>query len=161
MAADGFLSLADFLRPNPAVHAIESAGPQPIAVQCEAIPGELEEALSAARRFRAGLADALEAILDSLLREIARQVLARELLLRPADIRGIVDDALAKIDGERVLTLRVHPSDAGAIEALELECVGDTALERGDVVLHLRSGTIDLALATRLDSVVSASLARS
>lgn len=161
MAADGFLALADFLRPTPTVPSIESAFPEPIDVPSEAIPAELEEALSAARRFRAGLADALDAILERLLREVARQVLARELVLRPADIREIVDATLAKIDGERVLMLRVHPSDAGAVEALQFECVADPALERGDVVLHLRSGTIDLALAARLDSVVSASLGTS
>ena len=130
---------------------------QPVGTRLahRALPNRAE-ALRAARRFRAALDDALEAGLEELLERIARDVLARELLLAPADVRAIVEAARKRIQDESVLAIRVHPSDLDALDGIELDVLADRGLERGDVRVQVRSGTIDLTLAARLDAALSA-----
>ncbi len=50
---------------------------------------ELKDTVAAFRRFRAMLADALDAALEILLEDISAEVLGRELLLAPVDIHAI------------------------------------------------------------------------
>ncbi len=119
---------------------------------------ECEEAIRAARRFRAGLADAVDAAVASLLPEIARDVLARELRLAPADVAAIVAGALKRCADGKTLALRAHPSDIDALADLPIAVVADGGLLRGDVVLELHSGTIDLRMDSRLDAILQASL---
>ncbi len=150
---DEFVPLDVFLRPapcQPEVAAVEAPAVAPAAPDCE-------ETIRAARRFRAGLADAVDVAVARLLPEIARDVLARELRLQPADIAGIVAGALERFAGEKALALRAHPSEAGTLADLPIAVVADGALCRGDAVLELRIGTIDLRMDSRLDAVLQAS----
>lgn len=117
--------------------------------------GERDEAICAARRFHAGISDALEAAIPELLQRIARQVLARELRLAESDVAAVVASELDAFAGERVLCIRAHPSDLAALRGFELEQVGDDALQPGDVRLVLQSGTIDLSLPARLDAALA------
>lgn len=151
--SSAYVPLAEFLRP---IESVSSAEPAPVEPPRESSPSECDEALRAARRFRAALDDALEAGLDELLGRIARDVLARELLLGPADVRAIVEAARKRLLDESVLAIRVHPSDLEALDGIDLDVVADRGLERGDVRLQVRSGTIDLTLAARLDAALSA-----
>jgi flagellar biosynthesis/type III secretory pathway protein FliH len=151
-----FVPLAEFLRPIESASSAESAPVQPVERPRISGSSECAEALRAARRFRAALDDALEAGLEELLKRIARDVLARELLLAPADLRAIVEAARKRIQDESVLAIRVHPSDLKALDGIELDVLADRGLERGDVRVQVRSGTIDLTLAARLDAALSA-----
>lgn len=148
----GFTPLATFLRPRHVATA-ESipAPPTPVPVPTQV---EYLEALSAARRFCAGLRDALDVAVAQCLREVAREVLGRELQLAQPDIAAIVNAALERCAGETVLCVRVNPGDLEALRAFGLELMADERLCRGDVVLVLRSGTIDVALAARMDTVL-------
>jgi len=148
---DEFVSLARYLRarrtPGELTPAPEPAPPA-------RMPEELEETLRAARRFRAGLADALDASLAQLLREIADEVLARELALRESDVVAIASAALERAGRSTVLTIRAHPAQVEALCVLGLPVVADDGLRCGDVAMDLKSGTIDLRVAARLEGAV-------
>ncbi len=120
------------------------------------VAGECADVLRAARRFRAGLSDALDAAVQELLQSIAREVLARELELGRAEVAAIVAAALDRFGPQKVLVIRAHPSDLEALAHVDLDCVADDALRPGDLRLELRSGTIDLTLEARLEAVLAA-----
>lgn len=153
-----FVPLAEFLGPIASDAAIDRAPPpEPIAITPPAsTSGELDETLRAARRFHAALADALEAAVANLVPIVVRDVLARELRLAPADLRAIAVAALDRFESENVLAIRVHPSDVAALDDMEFEKIADRALDPGDLILHLRSGTINLTLAARLEALLRA-----
>jgi flagellar biosynthesis/type III secretory pathway protein FliH len=154
--SNAFVPLVDFLRPVERSSREESAAPQPVEPSRASGPSDCDEALRAARRFRAALDDALEAAREELLRRIAHDVLARELMLAPADVRAIVEAARKRLQAESVLTIHVHPSDLEVLDGIELDVQADRGLEPGDVRVQVRSGTIDLALAARLDAALCA-----
>jgi flagellar biosynthesis/type III secretory pathway protein FliH len=111
--------------------------------------GEMRQALSEIRRFRAALADALDFALEALLHDIAAGVLGRELQIAPADIACIVAQSRRRYADEPV-ALRVHPSEVELATATGLAVEEDRQLRRGDATIVLRAGTIDLSLGARL-----------
>src|ERR1700733_4355402 len=98
--ADGFVALDAFLRDAvPPGNASEVAsagenGDESPLVRDEACP--CAGAFSEIRRFHAALADALDFALEGLLRDVACDVLARELSLAPADVAAIAARALLR-----------------------------------------------------------------
>jgi flagellar biosynthesis/type III secretory pathway protein FliH len=144
-----FVPLETFLRPAPSEAKAPAVEP-PVTV----IPRDLEEVIRDARRFRAALADAVDIGVARLLPEIARGVLAREVRLAPADVAAVTAAALERFAVEEILTLRAHPADAEALEDARIPVSPDDALLPGDVVLELRSGSIDLRMETRLSSIL-------
>jgi flagellar assembly protein FliH len=162
--AERFVPLAAFLRPPPVAESL--AVPAPAAADESAaapslpqgVAGEHVAALGAVRRFRAALADALEVAVQNLLREIAENVLARELSLAPADVASIVAKTRERFAPERVLAVRIHPLDRDALGELEVEKILDETLARGDAVAELHGGTIDLRLRSRLEFALAASV---
>ncbi|HEY6450599.1 MAG TPA: FliH/SctL family protein [Candidatus Cybelea sp.] len=152
--SDNFVPLASFLRPVAQKPVVEPPPPAegPTADPCD----DYNETLRAARRFRAGLSDALETAVEQMLPKIAKEVLARELQLADADVAAILSAALDRFAGDTVLCVRAHPRDWAALAGFELERVADASLQPGDVRLDLRSGTIDLTLAARLDAALAA-----
>jgi hypothetical protein len=157
--SDGFVPLAALLRPPP--EPALDCGP-PMADERPAqltTPDELaiEYALTlgAVRRFRAAVFDALDVSVRQLLEEIAENVLARELRLAGADVASIVAKARERFSNERILAVRVHPSDRDALGELAVERIIDDTLAPGDVIAELRSGTIDMRLRTRIEHALS------
>lgn len=149
---DAFVPLAQFLQP-PDVHV--AAVEEPLIVVSESVErSELHAALSEVRRFRAALADALDASVHDLLCDIAADVVARELRLRPAELRAIVLRARERFAAEEPVALRAHPDDCNDLCDGDVAVVPDPALRRGDVMLDVRSGTIDATLGARLESVL-------
>lgn len=143
-----------FAPPSPA--ALEEANgicelgaPSPAIAQ----PGQAD-VCAEIRRFHAALADAVDAALHEIVRDVACEVLGRELQLATADVAAIARSALERFASDVPLRLRVHPHDASALATLGLPVVQDAALRRGDVVIELRSGTIDASLGTRLETVL-------
>jgi flagellar biosynthesis/type III secretory pathway protein FliH len=154
--SDAFVPLAVFLRPVAHELGIEPSPPAaPAGVAIAPIATEPDETIRAVRRFRAGLADALDAGVQRLLAAIAREVLARELRLGAAEVGAIVSSALNRFAGETILAVRAHPADLDALAGVELARITDDALQPGDILLQLRSGTIDLTLAARLEAVLA------
>ena len=158
--SEEFVPLALFLRPSAVEPSCEhNPGAADEDVRAPEIRAEADENFRAARLFRAGLTDALDAAVDELLETIARDVLARELELDAACVAGIVASALDRHAAERVLSIRVHPADIEALSDAGLELIADRALRPGDVIIELRSGTIDLTVNARLDAALAASAA--
>jgi hypothetical protein len=114
-----------------------------------------EPVLAEARRFAAALADGIALSLERLVRDIACEVLARELALAPCDVATIAARALHRYLDEEPVRVRVHPDDIAACSALELAVVADRSLRAGDVVLDVRCGSIDASLGARLETLLS------
>lgn len=152
--------MAAFLRPLPPAppNALqEDVTDGGIAdVPPEELSAEYASVVGAIRRFRAGIADALDAAVQRLLVYIGENVLARELELAPADIAGIVAKARERASAERVIAVRVHPTQRDLLAAMQVEVRQDERLRLGDVVIELHSGTIDLRLRTRLATALAA-----
>ena len=148
--SERFVPLAAYLRPEtPAIEVFPEVVPQ-------AVHPDIEDAVGAARRFRAAVADALDAAVTPLLREISANVLGRELKIAQADVAAVVAAALARFEKERVLVIRAHCEDLEALADFGIECVADSRLGRGELFFEVRSGTIDLRFAARLEAAVAA-----
>src|SRR5690348_1162036 len=127
--SERFMPLAKFLRPK-----TPEIPPAPLVAPAESVQTDVAETLAAARRFRAGLADALDVALEQLLTEIAEGVLARELRIAGPDIAAIVAEALARHDDRKVLSIRAHPKDLESLAQFGGERIGDLAQRPGSVL---------------------------
>ncbi|HEX3549169.1 MAG TPA: FliH/SctL family protein [Candidatus Elarobacter sp.] len=156
---DDFVSLADVLRPrarDDAAPADPNSGETPTGAgdsedAASTGPGELVEAVREARMFRARLADAFDDARVRLLRELATDVLARELRIAPCDLDVLARRALASAP---VVRIRVAPSEIGLVSGIPV--VADPDLAEGDAIVELDGGTIDARLGARLALVLEA-----
>lgn len=105
------------------------------------------------RLFHARVIESVEAAVETLVSDIAADVLGRELLLEPADIEAIVDRALQRFAADEPLRIRVHADDARRVNC-GLPVVPDDRLRPGDAVIELRNGSIDASLGMRLATVL-------
>jgi Flagellar assembly protein FliH len=108
-------------------------------------------ALRDARLFRARLADAFDDAAARLVRELAADVLARELRLAPAEIGTLVRRVLERAP---VIRVRVAPADVGFIRGVPV--LADPALAPGDAIIELGRGELDVRLGVRLSAVLEA-----
>jgi len=127
------------------------------AVQVEesAAQDDTLELMREVRLFYARVVEAVEAAVETLVADIAVDVLGRELLLAPCDIEAIVDRALARFTSEQPLRVRVHPDDAVLLQCA-VPVVADERLRAGDAVVELREGSVDASLGVRLAALVRA-----
>jgi hypothetical protein len=159
-----FIALADLLCPPtippaecaaivaPAVAEVESVSAAAVedgggADAADAIGAALREA----RLFRARLADAFDDAAHRLVRELAADVLARELRLAPCDLARIVRRVLASAPAVRV---RVAPADVARVAGIAV--LPDPALCAGDAIVEVAGGTLDARLGVRLAAVLEA-----
>lgn len=161
--SDQFVPLATYLRPNVTAAKPNGSPDTQTSSQAQrivepAVAAEHARTLAAARRFRAALADALDAAVAKMLDEIARHVVARELQLAPAEIAALVKDAMERYGPENAVVVCVHPDDYEAVADWSGVRTADGSLRRGDVVVELRSGTIDLRMKARLEAALDACL---
>jgi hypothetical protein len=108
-------------------------------------------ALRDARLFRARLADAFDDAVARLVRELAADVLARELRLAPVEIATLVRRVLERAP---VIRVRVAPADAGFVRGVPV--LADPALAPGDAIVELGRGELDARLGVRLAAVLEA-----
>lgn len=153
--SERFVPLIEFLKPAPELQ--NPCRDELVETQPKVDPyPPTEEALGDVRRFRAAVADAVDLAVEALLRDIAADVLARELRIEAPNLRGVVDAACVRLAREEPFAVRAHPDEAGALEGCGLRVVGDASLRRGDAVVELRSGTVDVSLGVRLEAVLAA-----
>ncbi|MEA2787452.1 MAG: Flagellar assembly protein FliH [Candidatus Eremiobacteraeota bacterium] len=156
MAAE-FVSLADLLRVPHTPPAADDA-PELVVPACEPSSrddvraDDADGALRDARLFRARLADAFDDAAARLLRELACEVLARELRLAPCDLAELVRRA-----GKRapVVCVRVAACEA-AVEIAGVHVVADAELHAGDAIVEVAGGALDARLGVRLATVLEA-----
>ncbi len=150
-----FRSLADLLRGE---YATLPSCAELVQAAQESVPAardfEGQDYLREVRLFKAHLSEVLDRGLECLLAGVAREILARELLLAPADVRTLADAALKTHMQSMPLRVRVHRDDAGSFADFDVPVFSDESLERGDAYLDLRNGSIDLTLAVRAQDLI-------
>ena len=172
MAAE-FVALADLLRaPAANVSPGEIAAEPDIfhadvtteSAHVDTVHEAVRDAVRDARLFRARLADAFDDAAARLLRELATDVLARELRLAPCDLAAIVRRAAERAP---VVCVRVAPGDVacaahgqralvGGTPVGDISFVADPALGPGDAIVELDGGALDVRLGVRLAAVLEA-----
>lgn len=153
-APDEFRSLADVLREQRNVTA-----PPPEAIENPADVSEPAGEIAAARDvrlFHARVEEGIESAIATLRCDIAAEIVGRELQLAPASIDEIVRRAVRRFQAETPVRVRVHPEDVGLLAQTAIETVAHRDLRRGDAVLEVGGGTIDVTLGVRLDAVLRA-----
>jgi hypothetical protein len=149
-----FVSLADLLRAPraDAASAAPAAVCAPPADDRDAPASrEIVDAVREAKRFRARLADAFDAAAARLLRDLAGDVLARELRLAPCDLSALVARVHARAP---VVRVRVAPEDGPRVR--DVPVVVDETLRAGDAIVEVTGGGIDARLGVRLGIVLEA-----
>lgn len=131
----------------------KEAAPLEIDVEPEILADEFELARDV-RVFRARIADAVDGAVETILTDIAVDVLARELRLAPADVDRIVNAALERFFGENPLRVRVHRDDVARVSCA-VPVTGDESLLPGDAVIELQNGSIDASLGVRLATLLA------
>lgn len=157
-----FVSLADLLRPPPPPAtpsaltgvAEDEAGDtkhvdEPATIGNDA--GDLRAVLHDARLFRARLADAFDDVSAKLVRELAADVLMRELRLAPCDLAALVQRVRERAP---IVRVRVAAADVDSVRGVPV--VIDPALEAGDAIVELAGGAVDARLGVRLAGVLEA-----
>jgi flagellar biosynthesis/type III secretory pathway protein FliH len=157
--SEPFVPLAAWLRPAPAAEIKAAAADVPVEsveeLEFDPAADPFDDVLAETRRFRAALAEALDRGVEALRRDVAIDVLGRELEMRDADIAAIVERARERYGGEFPLRVRVHPQEAARLS--DVYCVlPDASLRRGDAVLELRCGEIDATFGARLQRLLDA-----
>jgi hypothetical protein len=92
------------------------------------------------------------------LRRFAHEVLARELLLAPADIEALARRALGAFAGDLPRAVVVAPADAERLD-LALPVHADARFERGDLALEVDDGKLVSSLQLRVEGVIADVLA--
>jgi flagellar biosynthesis/type III secretory pathway protein FliH len=101
--------------------------------------------------------EAFDRAVPRLLEALARDVLARELALAPADLEHLVSLARNRLAAEEPVALWVAPVDSTRL-ALELPVRSDPALRPGDLVVHVRDGEVDARFSLRVEEALAAAL---
>ncbi|HTU69655.1 MAG TPA: FliH/SctL family protein [Candidatus Baltobacteraceae bacterium] len=154
-----FVPLAVWLRPTieqevPALAEPSAVEEAPAAEPADQTDAELVLDICArVRRFRAMLDDALEHCVQELLREIAVDVVGRELQSAPADIDAIVRRARERCSQSPPLAVRVHPSQAQLLR-LDVPVLADPRLRSEDVMIDVHAGSIDATLGVRIERLL-------
>ena len=110
---------------------------------------ELRAVLREARVFRARMLDAFDEATARLLRDLASEVLARELTVAPCDLATVIARVRERAP---IVRVRVAPSDAVALGGVPV--APDPSLAEGDAIVELAGGALDARLGVRLASVL-------
>lgn len=123
--------------------------------------GLLEDAAQAARAHAAPVLAGAEAELTSAAVELAEALLGTELSERSTSLLAAVRRAMSQTGTERVVRIRLNPSDLAALDPAGppsevpegVELVADPELAPGDAVTEFAEGVLDARLAPALARV--------
>lgn len=114
------------------------------------------------------MADELEPLYVSLVRECVEKIIDAELKVHPDMIVGVVRNALRDARQQREIIVRVHPADSEALNknkprllemlarAQSVDIREDESISRGGCVVVTELGTIDASLERQLDALQQA-----
>lgn len=125
--------------------------------------GQLETLASEAAAFM-GRREALLAEAEPDLVRLSLMIASKILTREPKDanlVRGLVAAAIAKLNGEVVVSVRLNPQDAGKLNnplqgPPKFEVVADAAIGAGGVVVETRTGRVDATFASQFEEIVRA-----
>jgi flagellar biosynthesis/type III secretory pathway protein FliH len=158
-APKAFRSLESMVRGTVTPVVPEESEPAPVVPDEDAdvmdfgFEGPLEDVLCEVRLFRARLRELVDEALQTIIVDIAADVLGRELALSPSNIQRIVDSALERYTAEKPLRIRVHPRDAATL-VCGIPVEADPSLLSGDAILELKHGSVDATLGVRLQTIL-------
>ncbi len=124
--------------------------------------------IEAAHTYREQTVRATEAQIVALALQIAGKVIGDALVSQPELVQRIVANALEHVLPNEDLRIRLHPRDAGVIQAAwavapppavagrRWEILADADLQPGDVVIELPNGSVDARLRTQLEHIQAA-----
>jgi hypothetical protein len=148
-----FVSLAAIVRGH-AVTETHDRAPEPASV----VPGVVDfghaDIVADLALMRLAALEACERSAERAVRLFATEVLARELLLAPADIDAIVQRALASFARHEPLEILISVADAERVRA-PLPTRIDPALVAGDLVVVVRDGTFESTFGFRLEDALA------
>lgn len=125
--------------------------------------GQITTALMQVRRIE----QELEPLYIGLIRDCVEKLIGQEMKLHPDAIVGVVRGALADARQQREVIVRVHPTDAEALQrnknrllealarANTVEIREDATVTRGGCVVVTELGTIDASLERQLDALAA------
>ncbi len=146
--AENFVSLAERLRAG----EIPPPAPPPAGVAAEPVCERIVEELAL---LRLAALEAFDRARTRLLESLARDVLARELMLAPADLDALAARALRAFAESEPLALVVAPADLERVSS-PLPVRADPTLVAGDLLVAVRDGEIDARFALRLAEATAA-----
>lgn len=124
--------------------------------------------IEAAHTYREQTVRATEAQIVALALQIAEKIIGDALAQQPELVQRVVTNALAHVLPNEDLHIRLHPRDAGAIQAAwaaapppamaghRWEVLADPDLQPGDVIIELPNGSVDARLRTQLERIQAA-----
>ncbi len=110
--------------------------------------------------FRTRLLAVFDGAVERLLRDLAADVLGRELRLAPCDLASIVGRVRASAPVVRVRIAVGEDGDDRSLALGEAVVVRDATLSLGDAIVEVRSGAVDARLGVRVADVLAAAAAR-
>ena len=139
----------------------EAAGRQRANAEVQAAIERMSRAVAEMAGLRAQLRKDAEADTVKLALAIARRVLRRELAADPDALKGVLLAALAKLQGQEISRVRVHPSHAALVsECLRSQAAGQTievladhTRQPGDAIFETQRGNLDVSVETQLAEI--------
>lgn len=138
-----------------------AAGRSEIETQLGAAVAALQGVVDEARAQRQKIIETAEPELVKLAMAIAERIVHEQITVDPNVVLENVRQALTRLVGREVVTLRVHPADLEMIRAHRdaiaasndvehLRVVEDQRVDRGGVVVETDAGTIDAKISTQI-----------
>lgn len=138
----------------------EAAGRSQAAADLHPVIERLTRSIAELGGLRARLRKEAEGDVIKLSLAIARRVLRRELAVDPDALHGLVVAAFEKLQGQESCRVRVHPSQAAAIQGClakvsgaSIEVIPDPSREPGGVIFETRRGNLDASVDTQLQEI--------
>jgi hypothetical protein len=153
-----FVSLAAIVRGNAVTPARQSAA-EPASVVSGVLDFAHADIVASLGLMRLAALEACERAVERATRSFAVELLARELLLAPADIEAIVKSALASFARHEPIEIVISASDAERVRA-PLPTRIDPALVAGDLVVIVRDGALESTFGFRLEDALARAVAQ-
>jgi flagellar assembly protein FliH len=138
-----------------------AAGRTEIEAQLAQTVSSLQSVVEEARAARQGVIETAEPELVRLAMTIAERIVHEQITVDPNVVLENVRQALTRLVGREVVTLRVNPADldtirahrdgiAGSNDVEHLRVVEDQRVDRGGVIVETDAGTIDAKMSTQI-----------
>ena len=139
----------------------EAAGRAGAMAEVQPVLDRLARSIDEISGLRARLRAEAEADLVQLSLAIARRVLRREIALDPEALHGLILGALAKLAGQEIARVRVHPAHAAALTAClqqnlntdRVEILADPSREAGAILFETPRGNLDAGVESQLQEI--------
>ena len=139
----------------------EAAGRAKGQAEVQPVIERLARSIEEIGGLRGRLRAEAEADLVQLSVAIARRVLRREIAIDPEALHGLILGALAKLAGQEITRVRVHPSHAVAVttclrqnlNAEKIEVIADPSREVGAILFETPRGNLDAGVESQLQEI--------